>query len=264
MKSLLKAIDTIDAVAEAGNVGIRELSAITGFPPSTIHRIVTTLVEKNYFQQDPITRRYSLSYRFLELGSKFQQQTHLTAIALPHLKQLMTATRESVNLAVRDGDSMVYLDIVQSNYARLQLFTQPGARVPLYATGVGKVFLSQMQESELDAYLQRSDPTPYTPHTLVERDRIINDLQKIRSRGYSVDNQEMEEGVCCVAALIFEHHGKPAASVSITGAAMRVTPDRIEQFGTLVKTCAAAISSQLGFNPANANYRQHHRQHQPG
>ena len=68
MKSLLKAIDTIDAVAEAGNVGIRELSAITGFPPSTIHRIVTTLVERNYFQQDPVTRRYSLSYRFLELG----------------------------------------------------------------------------------------------------------------------------------------------------------------------------------------------------
>ena len=129
MKSLLKAIDTIDAVAEAGNVGIRELSAITGFPPSTIHRIVTTLVE---------------------------------------------------------------------------------------------------------------------------RDRIINDLQKIRSRGYSVDNQEMEEGVRCVAALIFGHQGKPAASVSITGAAMRVTPDRIEQFGTLVKACAAAISSQLGFNPANA------------
>ena len=251
MKSLLKAIDTIDAVAEAGNAGIRELSAITGFPPSTIHRIVTTLVERNYFQQDPVTRRYSLSYRFLELGSRFQQQTHLTTIALPHLEQLMAEARESVNLAVRDGDSMVYLDIVQSNYSKLQLFTQPGARVPLYATGVGKLFLSQMQESELDAYLQRSKPTPYTPHTLVNKAKIVKDLQKIRNRGYSVDNQEMEEGVRCVAALIFDHQGKPAASVSITGAAMRITPDRIEQFGTLVKACAGAISSQLGFNPAN-------------
>ncbi len=251
MKSLLKAIDTIDAVAETGNVGIRELSAITGFPPSTIHRIVTTLVERNYFQQDPITRRYSLSYRFLELGSRFQQQTHLTTMALPHLEQLMAATRESVNLAVRDGDTMVYLDIVKSNYSKLQLFTQPGARVPLYATGVGKLFLSQMQDSELDAYLQRSKPTPYTPHTLVKKANIVTDLQKIRSRGYSVDNQEMEEGVRCVAALIFDHQGKPAASLSITGAAMRITPDRIEQFGTLAKGCAAAISGQLGFNPAN-------------
>ena len=251
MKSLLKAIAAIDAVAEAGSVGIRELSSITGYPPSTIHRIVTTLVAKNYFQQDPVTRRYSLSYRFLELGSRYQQQTHLTTLALPHLEQLMAAARESVNLAVRDGDSMVYLDIVQSSYSMLQLFTQPGARVPLYATGVGKLFLSQMQDSELDAYLQRSKPTPYTPHTLVKKAKIVNDLQKIRSRGYSVDNQEMEEGVRCVAALIFDHQGKPAASVSITGAAMRVTPDRIEQFGTLAKACAAAISSQMGFNPAN-------------
>ena len=251
MKSLLKAIDTIDAVAEAGNAGIRELSSITGFPPSTIHRIVTTLVERNYFQQNPVTRRYSLSYRFLELGSRFQQQTHLTTIALPHLEQLMATARESVNLAVRDGDSMVYLDIVKSSYSMLQLFTQPGARVPLYATGVGKLFLSQMQDSELDAYLQRSKPSPYTPHTLVKKAKLVNDLQKIRSRGYSVDNQEMEEGVRCVAALIFDHQGKPAASVSITGAAMRITPDRIEQFGTLAKACAAAISSKLGFNPAN-------------
>lgn len=248
MKSLLKAIDTIDAVAEAGSVGIRELSSITGFPPSTIHRIVTTLVKKSYFQQDPITKRYSLSFRFLELGSRFQQQTHLTAVARPLLERLMAETRESINLAVRDGDSAVYLDIVQSDYTMLQLFTRPGARVPLYATGVGKLFLSRMEESELDAYLQRSKPTPYTPHTLVEKDKILNDLKKIRSRGYSVDNQEMEEGVRCVAALIFDHQGKSAASVSITGAAMRVTPDRVEHFGELIKSCALAISRELGFN----------------
>jgi DNA-binding IclR family transcriptional regulator len=68
---------------------------------------------------------------------------------------------------------------------------------------------------------------------------------------YSVDNEEMEEGVRCVAALIFDHQGKPAASVSITGAAMRVTADRIELFGNLVNNCASAISRQLGYNPAN-------------
>ena len=253
MKSLLKALDTIDAVAEAGSVGIRELSSLTGFPPSTIHRIVTSLVEKNYFQQDPVTKRYSLSFRFLELGTRYQQQTHLTTIALPHLEQLMGATRESVNLAVRDGDNMVYLDIVQSNYSMLQLFTRPGVRVPLYATGVGKLFLSQMQDDELDTYLQRSKPIAYTSHTLVKRDRLLTDLQKIRSRGYSVDNQEMEEGVRCVAALIFDHQGKPTAAVSVSGAAMRVTPDRIERFGSLVKDCAISISSQLGFNPAKSS-----------
>ena len=252
MKSLFKAIDTIDAVAEAGSVGIRKLSAITGFPPSTIHRIVTALVAKNYFQQDPVTRRYSLSFRFLELGARFQQQTHLTTIALPHLEQLMATTRESVTLAVRDGDSMVYLDMVQSQYTMLQLFARPGVRVPLYATGVGKLFLSQMEESELDAYLQRTKLTPFTAYTLVEKDAIIKDRLKTRSRGYAVDNQEMEEGVRCVAALIFDHQGQPTASVSVTGTATRLNQDRVRQYGNLVNACAAAISSQIGFNPANS------------
>ena len=251
MKSLVKAIDTINAVAEAGSAGIRELSNITGYPPSTIHRIAATLAERHYFQQDPVTKQYALSFRFLELGTRVQQKIHLTSIARPHIERLMDETRESVNLAVRDGDSMVYLDIARSNHSMLQLFTRPGVRVPLYATGVGKLFLSTMQESELDAYLKRSNLTPYTPYTLVERDKIINDLERIRSQGYAVDNEEMEEGVRCVAALIFDHQGKPAASISITGAAMRVTPDRIKLFGNLVNNCAAAISSQLGFSPAN-------------
>jgi len=251
MKSLLKAIDTINAIAEAESAGIRELSNINGYPPSTIHRIAAILVERHYLQQDPITRQYSLSFRFLELGTRVQQKIHLTSIARPHIERLMAETRESVNLAVRDGDSMVYLDIAQSNHSILRLFTRPGARGPLYATGVGKLFLSKMDEAELDAYLARSNLTPFTPYTLVGKDKIIKDLERIRNRDYSVDNEEMEEGVRCVAALIFDHQGKPAASVSITGAAMRVTPDRIKLFGNLVTKCALTISRQLGYNPAN-------------
>ncbi|CAB1055881.1 Transcriptional regulator, IclR family [Olavius sp. associated proteobacterium Delta 1] len=251
MKSLSKAIDTIDAVAEAGSVGIRELSSITGFPPSTIHRIVATLVQRHYFQQDPVTKRYSLSFRFLELGSRVQQQTHLTSIARPHLERLMAETRESINLAVRDGDSAVYLDNIQSNYSMLQLFTRPGARVPLYATGVGKLFLSRMSSADLDAYLQRVDLIPFTRHTVIEREQITEELKLIRTRGFAVDNEEMEAGVRCVAALINDYDGRPAASVSITGAAMRVTPDRVEHFGELIKSCALTISHELGFNPAN-------------
>jgi len=251
MKSLAKAIDTIDAVAEAGSVGIRELSAITGFPPSTIHRIVATLVRKQYFQQDPVTKRYSLSFRFLELGSRVQQQTHLVSIARPHLERLMSETRESINLAVPDGDNAVYLDIVQSSYTMLQLFTRPGARVPLYATGVGKLFLSRMSAADLEAYLQRVPLTPFTRYTLIEKEKIIAELNQIRTRGFAVDNEEMEAGVRCVAALILDYNGQPAASISITGAAMRITPDRVEHFGELIKSCASIISHALGYNSNN-------------
>lgn len=247
MKSLRKVLDIIDAVAERGHVGIRELSSMTGFPPTTIHRIVSTLVEGQYFKQDPVTRSYSLSFRFLELGTRVQEQFNLISIARPHLERLMAKTKESVNLAVQDGDSIVYLDHVRSTHCMLQLFTKPGARVPLYATGVGKMFLSRWNRADLDAYLERTERIPFAKSTLTQPGQIVEELAKIRSVGFSVDNEEMEQGVRCVAALVYTHNRQPAAAVSISGAAMRIPPERIEYFGQSVMECTQAISYELGY-----------------
>jgi DNA-binding IclR family transcriptional regulator len=96
--------------------------------------------------------------------------------------------------------------------------------------------------------LQRVDLRPFTRHTLTAKEKIIQEMKRIRTRGIAVDNEEMEEGVRCVAVLIFDHNNLPAASISISGAAMRVTPDRVEHFGELIKACALTISRELGFN----------------
>lgn len=247
MKSLHKVLDIIDAVGKAGSLGIGEISDQLGFPPSTIHRIVSTLAMRGYFKQDVENRRYSLSVKFLELASMVQLQINLTSIARPHLEHLMAETRESANIAVQDGDEVAYLDVVQSNHSMLQLFTKVGARVPLYCTGVGKLFLGQMGETEINAYLKRIRRTPFTTKTFVEGGGIRTELSHIRARGYAVDNEEMEDGVRCIASLVFDHRGRPAAAVSISGAAMRIVPDRIEQLGQSVKDCSRKISQALGF-----------------
>ena len=247
MKSLHKALDIIDAVSKLGSAGIREISSKTGFPPATTHRIASTLVKRRFFNQDPVTKNYSLSLRFLELGTKVQQQFDLPSIARPHLQKLMSETGESANLAIGDDDSVVYLDQVQNDNSMLKIFTRLGTRVPLYSTGVGKMLLSRWSETELDAYLKRTQLTPYTPYTLVSRTQILKELDRISTRGFAVDNQEMEEGVRCVAALVFDHRQQVTAAVSISGAAMRITPDRIENFGEKVKKCALDISQDLGF-----------------
>ena len=247
MKSLHKVLDIIEAVAKSGSLGIRELSSVTGFPPPTIHRITSTLVERHFLKQDPVTKRLSLSMKFLELGTKVQQQFNLAAIARPHLERLMGETKESVNLAVQDGDYVAYLDHVRSDYTMLQLFTKPGARVPLYCTGVGKMLMSQWVSSEVDEYLTRVPLAPYTSHTLVDRSRLLDELGRIREQGYSVDNEEMEQGVRCVAAPVMDHRAMPVAAVSISGAAMRITPGRIKSFAKFVKACSRAISEEMGF-----------------
>jgi len=253
MKSLHKALDIIDTVSKLGSAGIREISQMAGFPPATTHRIASTLVLRRYFNQDPVTKNYSLALRFLELGTKVQQQFDLPAIARPHLQRLMLKTGESANLAVQDGDSVVYLDQVQSNKSMLKIFTQLGTRAPLYSTGVGKMFLSQWNKSDLDEYLDRNSLIPYTSHTLVSRSEIFRELEEISARGYSVDNEETEEGVRCVASLAFNHRRQVAAAISISGAALRITPERIEEFGQNVKECALEISRDLGFQTTRSN-----------
>ncbi len=247
MKSLLKVLDIIDKVSEAGTAGIRELSAMTGFPPATIHRMVSTLMDRRYFAKDPITRKYSLSLRFLELGSKVQNQFDLPRIARPYMEKIMAETKESINLAVPDEDEMVYIDQVRSYHSILQLFTRPGARVPLYNTGVGKLFLSLLSPSDLKAYLERVPLSARTPCTLVKPKDLQRDLAGIRERGYAVDDEEFEIGVRCVGALLFDHTQGAVAAISISGAVVRISQDKIESIGKLIKGYALAISKELGF-----------------
>ena len=251
MKSLHKTLDILDTIAEKGPVGIHDISVITGYPPSTIHRIISTLVERRYLRQDPATKKYSISLKFLELGNKVQEQFDVAAISLPYLQRLLIETEESANLAVQDGDEVVYLNHAKSEKSLLKIFTTLGARAPLYSTGVGKMFLSQWNKSDLDLYLQRTHRQPFTPNTLVSRNDILDELDRITAVGYAVDNQEMETGVRCVAAIVLDHFGQAIAAVSISGPALRITPDKIENFAEKVKHCALAISQELGYLPTS-------------
>ncbi len=247
MKSLQKALDAIDAIGKAGSVGVRELSARLGFPPATTHRIMATLMNRHYVRQDPVTKKYALSVKFLELGSRVQEQFDLTSVARPHMMKLMTASRESVNLAMRDGDHVVYLDHVRSEHTMLQLFTKVGARVPLYCTGVGKMFLSLWPGALVEDYLSRVRRRKHTDRTLVTEKEIKAALTRIRKVGYARDDEEMEQGVQCVAALIRNHENQPAGAISISGAATRMPEERIEALGEMVRNCAQDISRDLGW-----------------
>lgn len=248
MKSLHKVIDIIEFIAASGRAGIREISDHTGFPPPTAHRIVATLVQRRYLEQDPATKGYTLSLKFLEIGSIVQHRFDLARFARPHLELLVAETKESASLVVRDRDEAVYLDHVQDDHM-LQLFTRVGARVPLYATGVGKVLLAGMSDEDLSLYLSRVARSKYTSKTITDEDALRGNLTQIRRCGYAVDNEEREEGIRCVAAPVHHHDGSVAAVISVSGAAIRIPPERLEELGRIVRYRALAVSRALGFNP---------------
>jgi DNA-binding IclR family transcriptional regulator len=248
MKSLHKVLDIIDFIALSGKAGISEISDHTGFPPPTAHRIVSTLAGRHYLQQDPATKGYSLSLKFLELGSLVQHRFDLVRIARPHLELIVAETKESASLVVRDGDEAVYLDHVQDQHM-LQLFTRVGARVPLYSTGGGKVLLGGMADAEIASYLKRCPRIRHTARTLTEAGTLKRDLADIRQRGYAVDNEEMEAGIRCVAVPVYRHDGSVAASLSVSGATIRIPGERIEALAEIARYRALSVSRALGFNP---------------
>jgi len=248
MKSLHKVLDILDYIALSGRAGIREISDHTGFPPPTAHRIVSTLVGRHYLEQDPATKGYALSLKFLELGSLVQHRFDLVRIAKPHLELIVAETKESASLIVRDGDDAVYLDHVQDQHM-LQLFTRVGARVPLYSTGGGKVLLGGMTDAEIGSYVKRTNRIRHTDRTIVEAEALKTELAAVRRLGYAVDDEEMEEGIRCVAVPVYRHDGTVAAALSLSGAAIRIRRERMEELARIVLYRALSVSRALGFKP---------------
>lgn len=248
MQSLNRALDILELIAEHRGIGIREIAQISGLPPATVHRMVATLTQRGYLNKREPTRHYSLSPKFMVLGERVQQQIDIVAVARPHLETLMTASRENANLCIRDGHKIIYIDQVGSPDHNLQIFTKLGGSAPLYASGVGKVFLAHMNAPALDAYLKAVELRPFTTHTKTAPSALREEIAAIQKIGYAVDDQERELGVRCVAAPVFNHARQVAAAISVSGAAQRIPKQRLKKLGQQVVACARSISTDMGCN----------------
>jgi IclR family transcriptional regulator, KDG regulon repressor len=246
LTSLEKALRVIDAVAKARSVGLRELAAEVKFPPSTVHRLLALLTASRYLTQDPETKRYRLSLKFLELGSAVREDLDVITAARPHMTALMETTCETVNLALFDGAGIVYVDQVANSNSFLRMFTRVGTRAPLYSTGIGKACLAHLPEEFVAEYWHRTEKKLYTDRTITDELSLKRELEIIRQQGYAVDNEEMEIGVRCVASAISQHKSGIVAGVSISGPSSRLTVDSLPGMGASVRRTAAEISADLG------------------
>ncbi len=247
LTSLEKGLRLIDVVAKAKSVGLRELAAESGFPPSTVHRLLGILTNCHFMTQDSGTNKYRLSLKFLELGAAVREDLDVVAVARPHMSALMTATSETVNLAFFDSAEVIYVDQVANSNSLLRIFTRVGTRVPLHCTGVGKVRLASMPDESVAEYWRSAKKERYTVNTIKDEQRLARELQKIRRLGYAVDTEEMEIGVRCVASLIRQDRARLVGAVSISGPSSRLTDDKITSLGELVRQTAGRIAADLGY-----------------
>ncbi len=249
VQSVERTFDVLEALATARHpVAITELSQQLGLHISTVHRLLATLIERGYAKQDERSGRYSVGGRLMELASGLTEQTDIRLEAHPALERLAAQVGETANLSVRSGDNLVYIDQVQTNRL-VRMFTRVGSSAPLYCTGSGKLFLAfgENFERELNRYILENRLEPRTPGTLTNPQALREELRRIRERGYSFDNEEMEEGVVCVAAPIFDRQGQLAAAISVSGPTSRMLATDVARVIAPVQTSAAEVSTLLGY-----------------
>ena len=240
VQSIERAFDLLEMLADAGGaLGLSELATASGLPLPTVHRLMRTLVNRGYVRQEA-SRRYTLGSRLIRLGEISSRM--LGTSLRPFLAQLVRLTGETANLAMLEGDEVVYLAQVPSPH-QMRMFTEPGRRVRTHATAVGKALLAQLPPAEARALLGPGEMTAFTPTTITDPELLLAHLEVIRQQGYAIDEGEQEIGVRCFAVAVPD---APAAlAVSASGPAARMTDDAALRIVPALTEIAAEVSKTI-------------------
>jgi IclR family acetate operon transcriptional repressor len=257
VQSVERALDLLECLARSGNwVGISELSQATGQPVGTIHRLLMTLVAREYVVRDSRTRRYALGPAFRRLAGSNLQTPDWLEIATPHLREMVEIGGETANLVVKEGNRAVY--VAQAQPMRtVRMFTELGNRVPLHCTGGGKVLLAYQPESVITSTIAETGLQRYTETTITDPGQLQQELEQIRQQGYAIDNGEHEEGVRCLAVPVYGPQGRVIAAVSVSGPSSRLDSRRIPTLLPHIKRISAAISSALAASQERSGNNWH-------
>jgi IclR family KDG regulon transcriptional repressor len=241
IQSLARGLQILDILSQAQDgVSITELAGTLGVDKGSASRLVATLVRHGYAEKDGQTRRFHLGTRVVTLSRSVLTRLPLREAAKPYLRQLMERTGECAHLAVPSQEKMLYIDQVESP-ATLRVNAQVGTLNPLHCTALGKVMLA-FGDLDLPRVLES-----FTAHTLTDPDRLLKNLEQIRSQGYAVDDEEFDLGVRCIAVPVFDLRGKAVASMGISGPATRITHERLPGLASTVVEIGKALSERISF-----------------
>jgi DNA-binding IclR family transcriptional regulator len=239
----LSIVDILAAKAENG-VSLAELSTLLGMPKSTTHRYLATLIELGLAERNNLDR-FQLGTKVIELSGLYLAKSDLRHESQPILVELAEKSGETTHLAVPSGIEVVYIAKVESQHA-WGMLSHIGSRLPMHCTALGKAILTFSDKGLLQEVLAGSLKSR-TPHTITSPEALEAELSLIRARGFAIDDEENEIGICCVGAPIKDYSGQAIAALSISGPRERMDRERCIQFGPLVRDSALIISKRRGF-----------------
>jgi DNA-binding IclR family transcriptional regulator len=228
-------------------VSLKIISEKTGLHPSTAHRILNDLVIGRYVDR-PEAGNYRLGMRLLELGNLVKARLDVREAALGPMRELHKLTNQPVNLSVRQGDEIVYIERAFSERSGMQVVRAIGGRAPLHLTSVGKLFLAYDEPQRVRAYASRTGLAGHTRNSITNLPTLEKELARVQQMGLARDEEELELGVRCMAAAILDDQGRLVAGLSISAPADRLEDAWIAK----LKSTAAEISASLGHTGAAA------------
>lgn len=255
VRSIQRALEIVDSFRLGQSKGVSEISREMGIPKSTAHEILATLVEAGVLARDDVTGLFQLGTKLIELGNRARSNYPLNRAAEPFIKALRDEFDETVFLTLLERDQVFYLDCYEST-RRLRIFSTLGDRAPLYCTSLGKAILAAMPPDELDRYLSSVKLEPFTVNTITDPVLLREDIERTARRGYAVDDMEHEEGVRCLGAAIRNEAGRPIGAVSVSGAAGRISGERVAEIAVRVVAAAEGTSRAMGYRPGESRQNQ--------
>jgi len=245
IKSLDRAMAVFEHLSTQSGVSLSALSEQLGEATATLYRILVTLETRGLVEFDQAQQLWHIGPGAFIIGARFLRRTSLVERARPVLRALMEETGETANLGVARADQVLFVSQVETHES-IRAFFPPGTLSPLHASGIGKALLAFMDPVQCERILAQADRERFTEHTLCEPAALKENLDLIRGCGFSIDGEEKNLGMRCIAAPVFDHHGEAVAGVSVSGPTSRVSPDKVETLAKAVKVAAANLTAALG------------------
>lgn len=249
IKAVDHAFDVLEALGgDREELGVTELSRELGLSKNNVFRLLATFQERGYVEQNPKTEQYRLGLKVFEMAQVYLHKSGLIRHARSVLNEMVAACNESSYISILRGDEIVYLDLMESRHT-IKLMPRVGRRLPSFCTAAGKIQLAHQSEDDLERLFKERSMVRYTDNTVDDFGALLEELARCAEQGYSIDNQEYEDEVRCVAAPVRDYTRRVVAGISIAGPVFRMSDEVVnEKLVPLVVESARTVSSKLGYS----------------
>ena len=247
VQALDRAFAVLDLLGESETpLGLAQVASSLQLHKSTAHRFLMVL-ERHHMVERTSGGKFRLGLRLFDFGNRAIEQYDLRDRAQPHLRRLVAETEETAHLCILEAARVIYIDKIEPARS-VRMITRIGASNPVHCTSVGKAILAFLPEERMNDILRRTRFERFTSRTISTPEALRAEIEKTRRRGYAVDDEELEEGLRCIAVPLLDSQRMPVAAISVSGPSFRVTAQKLPSIANHLLHCVRGISQDMGFS----------------